>query len=143
MPSDLPDFYFRIRDNGAFVFRVGRDDRQRRLGLDQIAAVNIRNGEIKPQGDHVLDDEETAVIRKWMVGRRALLAARQAEEIRATIESINLTAQWVQTKASPEELDGVADDLLMAMHDLRGLIVRKRADAMTRQEAASQDSDKD
>ena len=54
MAGDLPDYYFRVRENGAFVFRVDTENRQRRIEMDQIASVNIRNGEIKPQGERRL-----------------------------------------------------------------------------------------
>ena len=29
--SDLPEYYFRIRENGAVVFRVDTENRQRRI----------------------------------------------------------------------------------------------------------------
>ena len=52
----LPDYYFRIRENGAQVFRMDIENRQQRIEMDPIAFVNIRNGEIRPQGDRVLSD---------------------------------------------------------------------------------------
>ncbi len=58
MSGKLPDYYFRVRENGALVFRVDTENRQRRIDMDQIAAVNIRNGEIKPQGDRVLSERD-------------------------------------------------------------------------------------
>ena len=51
MPGDLPDYYFRIRENGAAVFRVDTENRQRRIEFEEIAAVNVKNGNIKPHGD--------------------------------------------------------------------------------------------
>ena len=50
MAGDLPDYYFRVRDNGAAVFRLDSENRQRRIEMDQIAILNVRNGEIKPHG---------------------------------------------------------------------------------------------
>ena len=50
MSSDLPDYYFRVRENGAMVFRVDTENRQRRIEMDQIAVINIKNGEVKPHG---------------------------------------------------------------------------------------------
>ena len=47
MSTDLPDYYFRVRENGAAVFRVSTENRQRRIEMDEIAVVNIRNGNIK------------------------------------------------------------------------------------------------
>ena len=43
---------------------------------------------------------------------------------------MNLTTQWVQSKATGEQLDAVTDQLLLAMHDLRTVLVRKKADRM-------------
>ena len=63
MSGQLPDYYFRVRENGALVFRVDTENRQRRIEMDQIAVVNIRNGEIKPQGDRVLNERDLEVIR--------------------------------------------------------------------------------
>ena len=63
MSGQLPDYYFRVRENGALMFRVDTKNRQRRIEMDQIAVVNIRNGEIKPQGDRVLNERDLEVIR--------------------------------------------------------------------------------
>ena len=54
MADDLPDYYFRIRDNGATVFRVDTENRQRRIDMDEIATVNVKHGNIKPHGDRPL-----------------------------------------------------------------------------------------
>ncbi|WP_368345980.1 hypothetical protein [Pelagovum sp. HNIBRBA483] len=130
MGADLPDYYFRVRDNGATVFRVDTENRQRRIDLDQIAVVNIRNGEIKPQGDTRLTDEDLAAIKDWMTERLALLAQRDVDDILRTVDHLNLTAQWVQSKADEEQLEAVTDTLLLAMHDLRNVLVRKKADRL-------------
>ena len=34
MVAELPPYYFRVRDNGAFVFRVDTENRQRRIEMD-------------------------------------------------------------------------------------------------------------
>ncbi len=47
MSGDLPDYYFRIRENGAAVFKVDTENRQRRIELEEIATVNVKNGNIK------------------------------------------------------------------------------------------------
>ncbi len=130
MSTDLPDYYFRIRDNGALVFRLDTENRQRRIEMEPIAVVNIRNGEIKPQGGRTLSPEDMAEIEAWMDGRRALLAAREMDDIHRAIDHMNLTTQWAQSKASPEQLDEVTDALLLAMHDLRTVLVRKKADRL-------------
>ncbi|WP_422071398.1 hypothetical protein [Tranquillimonas rosea] len=132
MAGDLPDYYFRVRDNGAFVFRVDSENRQRRIELDQIATVNIRNGEIKPHGDRALTEEDLAEIRSWMAERRDVLARRDIDDIHRTVDHLNQTAQWAQTRATDAQLDQVTDALLLAMHDLRTVLVRKRGDRLIR-----------
>ena len=130
MSGQLPDFYFRVRENGALVFRVDTENRPRRIEMDQIASVNIRNGEIKPQGDRELSEHELEVIQDWMTERTALLAERDIDDIYRAVDYLNLTTQWAQAKASDEQLEAVTDDLLLAMHDLRSVLVRKKADRL-------------
>jgi hypothetical protein len=130
MAGDLPDYYFRVRDNGAFVFRVDTENRQRRIEMDQIAVVNIRNGEIKPQGDRVLSDEDVSTIQNWMANRTALLAARDIDDIHRAVDYMNTTTHWAQSRATDEQLEAITDDLLLAMHDLRSVLVRKKSDRM-------------
>jgi len=127
MATELPDYYFRIRENGAFVFRIDTENRQRRIEMDQIAVVNIKNGEVKPHGDRVLSDADTATIADWMAARQTLVAARQAEAMARTVEHLNLATHWANSRASDEELDAITDELLLAMHDLRSVLVRKKA----------------
>ncbi len=137
MGADLPDYYFRVRENGAAVFRVDTENRQRRIEMDQIAVINIKNGEVKPQGDRVLSEVDISQIEAWMAQRMALLAQRDIVDIHRAVDYLNITTQWVQSKASDEQLIGITDDLLLAMHDLRSLLVRKKADRlMSGQDAA-------
>ncbi|MGH1452084.1 MAG: hypothetical protein ACRBBV_02845 [Paracoccaceae bacterium] len=128
--SELPDYYFRVRDNGAFVFRVDTENRHRRIEMDQIAVVNIRNGEIKPQGDRKLSNEDLKVIQEWMTDRIALLGHRDIDDIHRAVDYLNTTTHWAQSRATDEQLDAVTDALLLAMHDLRSVLVRKKADRM-------------
>jgi hypothetical protein len=130
MAGDLPEYYFRVRENGAFVFRVDTENRQRRIEMDQIATVNIRNGEIKPQGDRQLTEEDISVIRDWMEQRLATLAARDIDDIHRAVDYLNQTTHWAQSKATDAQLDLVTGSLLLAMHDLRSVLVRKRADRL-------------
>ncbi|WP_146345008.1 hypothetical protein [Falsiphaeobacter marinintestinus] len=128
MSTDLPEYYFRVRENGAFVFRVDTENRQRRIEMDQIAVVNIKNGEIKPHGDRDLSDEDVEIIRDWMADRTELLAERDLDDIHRAVDYLNLTTHWAQTRANDEQLEDVTDALLLAMHDLRAVLVRKKAD---------------
>ncbi|MEL6914265.1 MAG: hypothetical protein AAFP13_07165 [Pseudomonadota bacterium] len=130
MSGDLPDYYFRIRDKGAVVFRVDTENRQRRIEMDQIAVVNVLNGQIKPHGGRELDPADMAAIEGWMQDRRAVLETRRLDDIHRALDHLNLTAQWVQTTATDDELEDVTDALLLAMHDLRSVLVRKKADRL-------------
>ena len=130
MSTDLPDYYFRVRDNGAFVFRIDTENRQRRIEMDQIAVVNIRNGEIKPHGDRTLSDTDLTHIKEWMVDRAELLAYRDIDDIHRAVDHLNTTTQWAQSRASDDQLEQITDNLLLAMHDLRSVLVRKKADRL-------------
>lgn len=141
MSDQLPDYYFRIRENGAAVFRVDTENRNRRLELDQIAVVNIRNGDIKPQGQSQLTEADLAAIEAWKTERGAELTRREVDDILRTVDHLNLTTQWAQAKATDDQLEDVTDRLLLAMHDLRSVLVRKKADRiMAEQSAAAADT---
>lgn len=130
MGAELPDYYFRIRENGAAVFRVDTENRQRRIEMDQIALVNVNKGEVKPHGDTDLTNDDIAAIQQWLNNRVALLAQRDIDDIHRAVDYMNITTQWVQSKASDEQLEDVTDALLLAMHDLRSVLVRKKADRL-------------
>lgn len=132
--SDLPQYYFRVRENGAAVFRVDAESRNRRLEMEQIAVLNIRNGEVRPHSGRPLSEADQTEIAAWMEARRSLLANREIDDILRTVDHLNLTAQWAQSRAEPDQLEAVTDALLMAMHDLRAVLVRKKADRLVRAE---------
>ncbi len=137
MPDGLPDYYFRIRENGAVVFRVDTENRQRRIELEEIATVNVKNGNIKAHGDRKLTAPELAEIRTWLAERQDLLAARDVDDILRAVDHMNLTTQWAQARATDEQLETVTDALLLAMHDLRSVLVRKKAERLMRADAAA------
>lgn len=130
MGDDLPDYYFRVRETGALVFRLAAENRQRRLDMEQIAVLNIKNGEVRAHGDRKLAPEDMEAIGAWMRERTALLEARDLDDILRTVDHLNLTAQWAQTKATDAQLDRVLDPLLLAMHDLRSVLVRRKAERL-------------
>ena len=135
MADELPQYYFRARENGALVFRLESANRERRLDLVQIAAVNVNNGQIRAQGERALDEADRAAIAAWLAERRAVLAARSLDDIRRAIDHLNLTAQWAQARATDAELDAVTDPLLLAMHDLRAVLVRKKSERLMKRAA--------
>ncbi|MBL9047991.1 MAG: hypothetical protein JNK34_11890 [Tabrizicola sp.] len=132
MTADLPNYYFRVRENGAAVFRVSTENRQRRIDMQEIAVINVKNGNIKPHGDTQLTREDKAAIADWMAARQAQLTVREVDDILRTVDHLNLTTQWVQSRATEEQLEAVTDALLLAMHDLRSTLVRKKADRLGR-----------
>ncbi len=132
MSTELPEFYFRIRENGATVFRVDTENRNRRIEMDQIAVINIKSGEVKPHGNRELGKHERRAIDDWIAARKTHLQRRDLDDIHRTIDHLNLTTQWAQSKASPEELEEITDRLLLAMHDLRSVLVRKKSDRLAR-----------
>jgi len=135
MSLELPEFYFRVRENGAFVYLVDTENRQRRIEMNQIAVVNVRNGQIKPHGDHVLTAGEMQVIREWMADRLVVLEERDIDDIFRAIDYLNLTTHWAQSNARDEQLDEVTDSLLLAMHDLRSVLIRKKGDRILKKAA--------
>jgi hypothetical protein len=130
MTAELPQFYFRIRDNGATVFRVDTENRQRRIEMDEIASVNVKNGNIKPHGDVALTEPELSAIKDWLANRVAVLVNRDIDDIHRAVDYLNLTTHWAQSRASDAQLEQVTDALLLAMHDLRMVLVRKKSDRM-------------
>ena len=124
---DNSGLFFRTRENGAEVFRIDTENRQRRLELQQIAVVNIRNGNVKPQGSQIPTAAERNEIDAWIVARRKLLAIRKVDDIKRATDHLNETAQWVQSDATDAQIEQFSEDLLMAMHDLRSVLVRKKS----------------
>jgi len=133
MAGELPEYYFRVRENGALVFRIDTENRQRRIDMDQIAIVNVKNGEIKTHGDRILSDDDMEIIQEWMEDRIELLAERDVDDIHRAVDHMNLTTQWAQSRATDEQLEDVTDALLLAMHDLRSVLVRKKADRLMKE----------
>jgi hypothetical protein len=134
MAGDLPEYYFRIRENGAAVFKVDTENRQRRIEMEEIAIANVKNGNIKPHGERKLTPDEVALISDWIAQRTAILARRDVDDIHRAVDHLNLVTQWVQSKATDPQLEEVTDDLLLAMHDLRSVLVRKKAERLMKTE---------
>ncbi|MCP5075212.1 MAG: hypothetical protein GY947_18210 [Rhodobacteraceae bacterium] len=128
--TEINNLFFRVRENGAAVYRVDTENRQRRLDMQQIAVINVRNGDVKPQGDQVPTAAERNQIDAWIVERRKVVEERRIDDLKRTSDHLNLTAQWVQTRATDEQIDMFADELLLAMHDLRSVIVRRKAEGL-------------
>lgn len=127
--------YFRHRDNGASVFRIAPENRLRRVELVEIAFVNVKNGNVRAHGGAVLTPEDHAAIASWLEERRGELAAREADDALRLADALNATAHWVQSRATAAEAEAVTDRLLYAMQDLREALVRRRAEAIAKDQA--------
>ena len=138
MTSDLPGYFFRVRENGATVFRVDTENRQRRIEMEPIATVNVENGTLKPQGDRVLTAPDLAAIEDWLAARRELVAQRDLDDILRTVDHLNQTAHWAQTRAEDAALEAVTDALLLAMHDLRTVLVRRKSERLMKEAGAEE-----
>lgn len=133
--TELPEYYFRVRETGAVVFHISTNNKHRRIEMDEIATVNIRNGNIRPHGERVLSADETSIITEWIAARRAVLAERDIDDIHRAVDYLNLTTQWAQSRATAADLEEVTDRLLLAMHDLRSVLVRKKTERIMNDDA--------
>ena len=61
-----------------------------------------------------------------------MLAHRDIDDIHRAVDYLNLTTHWAQSRATDEQLEAVTDALLLAMHDLRSVLVRKKADRLVK-----------
>ena len=93
LPDTCQANFFRERENGTVVFWIDTENRQYRAKMDQIAAINIRNGEIKPHGQRTLPDRGKAEIEHWMKVQKAYLARRDTDDIHGAVDRPNLTTQ--------------------------------------------------
>ena len=130
MTAELPDECFRVRENGAIVVRISTENRLRRIELDEIATVNVKNGTIEPHGDMILTKADWQALAGWLGKRQAQLAAREVDDILRTFYHLNLTAEWAQSRATNAQLEAVTDRLLLTMQDLRTVLFCKKADRL-------------
>jgi hypothetical protein len=81
-----------------------------------------------------LSEADRAAIEEWLAARQAQLAAREVDDILRAVDHLNLTTQWAQSRATDAQLEAVTDQLLLAMHDLRSMLVRRKADRLVKGE---------
>lgn len=127
LPNQL---YYRTKENGASVFRVDTENRQSRMDLVHIANINLKKSAINPKDDIPLTEAETNEINQWIAMRNEQMHTRQLDDIHRMMDAMNETAQWLQTKATIAEMEEIADQLLLCMHDLRSAIVRKKTESL-------------
>ncbi|MEM9043452.1 MAG: hypothetical protein AAGC81_02065 [Pseudomonadota bacterium] len=113
--------YFRKRKQGAFAFRLDVENRQRRLEMVHIATIND-DGEIIPQSIAAPTEAEFKEIESWVAEQAEHFPETEADR---AIRDINLIAHWITTEAGDDEILTSSDPILLAMHDLRQVIVRR------------------
>ncbi len=74
-------------------FKVKTENRQGRLDSEQIAVINIRNGDVKPHGTYSRTQGEEQLIQDWLAQRKDLLAQHEIYDMLRTVGHLNLTAQ--------------------------------------------------
>ena len=84
-----------------------------------------------------------AAISDWIEERTEVLAWREIDDIHRAVDYLNLTTHWAQSKANDEQLEAVTDALLLAMHDLRAVLVRKKADRLLAETGTAEEDDED
>ena len=82
-------------------------------------------------------DKAKQAISDWMQARTRVVEARRLDDILRTVDHLNQTAHWANSDATDAQLEQVTDSLLLAMHDLRSVLVRRKADQLLK---ASRDS---
>lgn len=119
--------YFRHHDQGARVFRMEVANRQRRIQLDQIASIT-EQGDVAPYDDRPMTDAELAEIKaEWATWRQR----RDAGELKSTetfMAELNRFTDWIASDAAGVEVNGLSDELLLALLDLRQTVVRRLSD---------------
>ena len=119
--------YYRHRKNGAVVFRLEVANRQRRIELNQIASI-AKTGEVVPHKRRPPTDAEMAEIREWWATWQARADTDQLSETEKFLVELNRFTDWFQRRAEYEEVDDTSDPLLMAILDLRQVVVRHLSD---------------
>ncbi len=115
-------YYFRPRPGGAALLKIEHEPRLKRSRLHRIAGLDSATATVRVTEGHVLTPEEQALIDAYFA-RGNGLGGRGAK----AVSDIGHIAHWAQFKASPEELADATEELLLAMQDLRDVLVRKAA----------------
>ncbi|MEO0343668.1 MAG: hypothetical protein AAF198_09540 [Pseudomonadota bacterium] len=121
--------YFRTRENGAAVFRVDTENKSRRLELVSIGTIAIKKGEFRAQGDQVISLEEADAIQEWIISRKAELNKRQSDDLNRFLDDIKTMTHTLQTQTEPDDIAAISEEMLLALHDLRSVLVRKKSES--------------
>jgi len=109
------------------MLRIDHDPRLRRSEMHRIAGINARTGAVNITDGHTLTEDERARIDAWLAQGNGLPG-----DAATAVARIGHIAHWAQFTASPDTLDAATEELLLAMQDLREVLVRKAAQRATR-----------
>lgn len=115
-------YFFRIRPGGAMLLRIDHDPRLRRSRMSRVAGIDLASRSVLPSDAPKLTESEHALIRDWL-DRGNGLSGRAAQ----AVSQIGHIAHWAQFGAAPDELAKATEELLLAMQDLREVLVNKAA----------------
>ena len=87
--------------------------------------MNQEAGTWTARGGATLTAADEAAMRDWM----GAADNRPQGPRERGLKGIGRLADWAQRDAEAAELDEAADEILLAMHDLRQVILRRRGDA--------------
>ena len=90
---------------------------------------------LAPDGGLYLPEAYPQVDAPTLTRWRAVLAERDIDDIHRAVDYLNLTTQWAQSRATATDLEEVTDRLLLAMHDLRSVLVRKKTERIMNDDA--------
>jgi len=116
--------YYRVRKQGALVFRMEVANRQRRIELNQIATITGK-GEIKPHRRRPPTGDELASIDAWWEDRKTRRKDKSLDDVEVFMEELNKFTTWIEKEAPSAQISSQSDPLLMALLDLRQVIVRR------------------
>ncbi len=120
MLLDLPELYFRIKDNGASVYRVSKSSKSGRIEFSQIATAVLRNDKIKPHSDHELTDNEIEQITNWMASQKDNHLSDLAQVFRRISRDVNLATNLLSSdNGAHKELNESINLLLLSLLDMQ------------------------
>ena len=128
--------YYRLRRQGALVFRMEVANRQRRIELNQIASITGA-GEVVPHKRRPASEAELAEAAAWW---RDWCARRDADRLPETerfVAELNRFTDWMAREAPDGEVAEMSDPLLMALLDLRQVVVRRLSEVEAERPASS------
>lgn len=119
--------YYRLGREGALVFRMEVANRLRRIELNRIATITPA-GEIVPDPQRPPTDDEATEAAGWWRDWCARRDGGRLSETERFMADLNRFTDWMAGEAEDDEIDRLSDPLLMALLDLRQVIVRRLSD---------------